>query len=276
MWTGDVVYVDDKSEKSMRRSYDEQLLNAGYSSLLAEPGISVIGVWDDNDYGMNNGGSEYSKKALSQKVFLDFLGEPKTSKRRKQKGIYASYDYGPKEKLVRVILLDDRYHKQPLNSSSADADILGEAQWQWLKSQLENSPAKVHVVVSGIQFLSQEHKYETWGQYPRSWLRLASLFKQTKPSGLVLISGDRHIAEVSRENLGSKEQPVWVYDVTSSGMTHSYEGHKGEKNSRRVGEVYKQINYGRLRFDWSGRDPKVVAEVVGVDGSTVLSAEVVR
>jgi alkaline phosphatase D len=273
--TGDVVYVNADSEKTMRQSYQEQLENAGYSRLVEDPLVEVIGTWDDNDYGSNNGGAEYSKKELSQQIFLDFLGEPPGLNRRLQQGIYSVHDYGPADQLVRVILLDDRFHKQKVGSSKS-ADLLGEAQWSWLESQLRQSSAKVHIIVSGIQILSQEHPYESWGQYPASRRRLLNLIKTHKPSGTLLISGDRHIAEISRLNLGSETEPWWLYDITSSGMTHSYEDHPGEPNSLRVGPLFSQLNYGRLKFDWSRRRPKVTADVVSVDGKVVLSADVVK
>ncbi|MDG1191900.1 MAG: hypothetical protein P8N15_07590 [Flavobacteriaceae bacterium] len=36
----------------------------------------------------------------------------------------------------------------------------------------------------------------------------------------VYLSGDRHIAEVSRKEIAPN---YWLYDATSSGLTHSYE-----------------------------------------------------
>jgi alkaline phosphatase D len=36
----------------------------------------MIGIWDDHDFGTNNGGKEFSRKAAYREMFLDFLGEP--------------------------------------------------------------------------------------------------------------------------------------------------------------------------------------------------------
>jgi alkaline phosphatase D len=36
----------------------------------------VIGVWDDHDYGVNNGASNFAKKDEVREIFLDFLDEP--------------------------------------------------------------------------------------------------------------------------------------------------------------------------------------------------------
>jgi hypothetical protein len=66
---------------------------------------------DDHDYGLNNGGEEYPDRALSQKLFLNFLDEPADSPRWQREGLYASHVYGPRVAQVRFILLDARYFR---------------------------------------------------------------------------------------------------------------------------------------------------------------------
>jgi len=53
----------------------------GYSDLR-----KVIGVWDDHDYGKNDGDSEMSDKYRNRGLWLDFIGEPYDSERRQQEG----------------------------------------------------------------------------------------------------------------------------------------------------------------------------------------------
>jgi hypothetical protein len=36
----------------------------------------VLGVWNDHDYGLQNGDANFSNKNVTKKVFLDFLGNP--------------------------------------------------------------------------------------------------------------------------------------------------------------------------------------------------------
>ena len=61
-----------------------------------------MGVWDDHDYGINNGGKFYTHKSESQKLFLDFMGDPPNSVRRSRAGVYMSQVYGPPGKQVKV------------------------------------------------------------------------------------------------------------------------------------------------------------------------------
>ena len=56
-----------------------------YQQMLKQ-GTKVIGVWDDHDYGMNNGDSSFKGKDIMRDVFLDFLEEPTDSDRMIEKG----------------------------------------------------------------------------------------------------------------------------------------------------------------------------------------------
>ena len=42
----------------------------------------VIGVWDDNDFGLNDGGASFAGKDQNRELFLDAIGEPASSERR--------------------------------------------------------------------------------------------------------------------------------------------------------------------------------------------------
>lgn len=44
----------------------------------------VIGIWDDHDFGINDGHKGYFNRVESQQIFLDFINEPVDSPRRKQ------------------------------------------------------------------------------------------------------------------------------------------------------------------------------------------------
>jgi hypothetical protein len=42
-----------------------------------------LATWDDHDYGLNDAGTEYPHKKVSQEMFLDFFGVPPDSPRRR-------------------------------------------------------------------------------------------------------------------------------------------------------------------------------------------------
>ena len=92
----------------------------------------IVGIWDDHDYGINDGNKHFEYKDEFKELFLDFLNEPKESQRRKQPGIYTSYKFGPPNRQVKLILLDVRYFAD--RRTDIHGETLGEQQWKWLES----------------------------------------------------------------------------------------------------------------------------------------------
>ncbi len=243
IWTGDIIYADTTDMTQMQRKYAQQKTQPAYQRLLET--CPVIGVWDDHDYGWNNAGKEYPAKQQSQQQLLDFLDEPPGSPRRQQHGVYTSSTYGPPGRQVKVILLDTRYHR---DLPGPHGDMLGAEQWQWLAQELQGSHAQLHLIVSSIQVLAKEHPYEKWHDFPRSRARLFTLIGKHQVRGVLFMSGDRHIGEMSRVSLPEVGYPL--HEITASGLTHSWRSHRGEPNALRVGQVYTDLHYGFIVIDW--------------------------
>ena len=241
IWLGDTVYGDTTDEAFMREKYAKVLAAPAYRRFV--DAVPVVGTWDDHDMGQNNGGKEFSAKAQNQALLLDFLGEAPDSPRRSQDGVYVSYDLGVAPHKVRVILLDGRSHRERPGSQ---ADPLGEAQWQWLEHQLRSSDASIHLIGNGYQFLPEDHPYETWAQFPTARRRLFQLIADSQASGVILLSGDRHHADISATEQGPLAYPL--HEHTSSGLTHA--NGFSEPNRYRVAEQYAEENFGMLEFDW--------------------------
>ena len=66
---------------------------------------------------------------------------------------------------------------------------------------------------------------------------------------MIILSGDRHIAEISKDSLLGMTYPL--IDFTSSGLTHSYTSFKSEPNPYRISNVIADKNFGILHFDFS-------------------------
>ncbi|MEC7905751.1 MAG: alkaline phosphatase family protein, partial [Verrucomicrobiota bacterium] len=60
--------------------------------------------------------------------------------------------------------------------------------------------------------------------------------------------GDRHIHEIAVKN--DSETPYPLYEVTSSGLTHSYSSFPGEPNKYRLGKVFSGKGFGMMTIDW--------------------------
>ena len=278
IWLGDNIYGDTDDMTVLKSKYDTQLNLDGYRAFRAQV-PTIIGTWDDHDYGRNDAGKEYPYKKESQQLALDFLQEPANTPRRQQAGLYTSYEYQVGGKKVKVILLDDRYHQDHLERDAQKAylpnptgDILGAAQWQWLKQQLTNSTADAHIIGSGIQFLPQQHPYEKWANFPAARQRFLDLLVASKAKGVLLVSGDRHIGEISKLTPAGLSYPV--YEITSSGLTHPAANNKGEANQYRVGPLVNQKHYGIFRFREQGQKLLVTAALKGEDGKVIYAEEI--
>jgi alkaline phosphatase D len=275
VWLGDNIYGDSENMDTLKAKYTNQKSDPFYQQLRQS--ASVIGVWDDHDYGVNDGGKEYPRRKESQQLMLDFLDVPTNSPLRSQEGAYSANVYGPQGKRVKVILLDGRYFRDPLkkegktNVPDPSGDILGETQWQWLEQQLTNSDADVHIIGCGIQFLPNEHVYEKWGNFPTSRQRFLDLLSKTKPKGAMLISGDRHMAEVSKIKLPGLNYDL--FDITSSGLTHVSAPHE-EPNSYRVGPIVSELNYGLITVNWKAKPLTATVQIKGDKQATYLTQEI--
>ena len=259
VWLGDNVYGDTDDMAVLRGKYQVATALPGYAALRAS--CRVIGTWDDHDFGKNDAGNDYPMRRESQQALLDFLEEPADSPRRQQEGVYWSYDQGPEGKNVRVILLDTRYHRDPLGS---DGNVLGEAQWKWLESQLVGSRARVHVIASSIQILPSEHRFEKWANFPAERGRLLALLAREDVPPVILLSGDRHVGEISvdRESCGYP-----LHEITSSSLNQGGGGSDNEPNRLRVGPNFRSVNFGTLSIDWSRTVPVITAALRGLDGA---------
>src|SRR5262245_25749744 len=294
LFIGDNIYGDSEDMAVLRRKYGQLGDEPGYRNLRAA--CPVLATWDDHDYGKNDAGAEFSKKRESQKEFLDFFGEPADSPRRAREGVYDAKVFGPEGKRVQIILLDTRYFRSPLKkattrpalgfgmahrylpSDDPNATVLGDAQWTWLAEQLK-APAELRIVASSIQFASDKHGFETWGNFPRERQRLIDLIRTTGASGVVIISGDRHSAELSCIRAGTgapppaNDAPYPLYDLTSSALNQS-RAFLNELNEFRVGSVYYAPNFGVIEVEWTGDEPKLSLQVRTERGETVIREDV--
>jgi alkaline phosphatase D len=282
---GDNIYADTEDMKMMADKYARMKALPGYAKLRQT--CPIIGTWDDHDYGKNDAGVEYPKKKEAQELFHDFFDTPRDSPKRSQEGVYSSAMFGPEGKRVQVIVLDTRYFRSPLRrgkrepgmtytpyiaNTSPDATMLGEAQWKWLGDELRK-PAEVRLVVTSIQLVPVDHAFEKWATMPLERERFIKLLAETKAEGVVLLSGDRHLAELSLETEDGVPYPL--YDLTSSGLNQASKTWRGlEKNTRRVATMPYGDNFGSVLIDWDAKNPAVTLQIHDEKGNVVIRHDV--
>ncbi len=276
VFLGDNIYGD---------TYDMEELKAKYKKLADKPSfqnlkrnVPIIATWDDHDYGWNDIGRHYIHKEASKEIFLDFFDEPVESARRNREGIYTSYLYPYGDKLLQIILLDnrtfrddlihyDRSIKQesryfyPLDyapHTNSDSTLLGEKQWRWLEKELQ-IPADVRIIGSGTQFSIEYNGYEAWANFPHEQQRMLDLIKKTKANGVLFITGDVHYAEISRL---VKDEQYPIYDITASGISSTW--HFATPNKNRIEGPIMENHFGMLTIDWDANPVSIKAEVYDI------------
>jgi len=267
IWMGDNIYGDSPMMDTLRAKYARQNANPDYQRLKAS--TPIIGVWDDHDYGINDGDKRFAQKKESRDLMFDFLGMPADAQERNREGGHAAHTYGTGDQQVKVILLDGRYFRDTLSridrqyQVNLTGQMLGDAQWKWLEKELNTSTARVNFIISGVQFLPTEHVYEKWANFPKEREKLLDLIARSGAQNPILMSGDRHIAEIMK--LEDSRFPKGLYEVTASGLTHTWSGIAEEKNSFRISELVAKLNYGLASFDWAKNE--LLIEIKGENGS---------
>ena len=276
VWGGDIIYSDTYDMKVMTDSYQKMKNDTAYVNFSEK--VPVFGTWDDHDYGINDGGAEYAKKDSVQQIFLDFFDVNKDDPRRKQKGIYHAELFNIGDASINLIVLDTRFFRSELTKdpegkkryipdNKNNSTMLGEEQWAWLERELSGSKADFNIIMSSIQVLSDQHGFETWGNMPAEVTKLKDLLIETKAKRVIILSGDRHIAEISKTDISGLTYPL--IDFTSSGMTHSYDSFTAEDNPYRISEVVSDKNFGILHFNLSEMIVKM--EIRGEDNQLFQS-----
>jgi alkaline phosphatase D len=267
---GDNVYGSytptDPNLPSLSEAYAKLAEVPAFKSLVSK--VPTQAVWDDHDYGINDGGGDFAYKAQAQTMFNQFWNVPDNSPLRQRPGIYRAFQAGPKGQVLQVIMLDTRYFRAPLlltdqrdvpgkeryvpHPPGSGADVLGEAQWAFLKAELEK-PADVRLIVSSIQVVADGHGYERWGNFPDSQKRLYDLIAQTGAKGVVFASGDRHYGSINQIRDGVAYP---LTDITASAINMPFRVAEGttsynEPATTRIGDGYAAVNFGLIEINWA-------------------------
>ncbi len=279
LFLGDNIYADTEDMAKMKADYAQLAAKPEFQRFRAQ--VPLMATWDDHDYGVNDGGAEYPKKAEAQQLFLDFLGEPADSPRRAQEGVYQAQIFGPPGQRVQVILLDTRTFRSPLlldpspyRRYQPDTDphktLLGSAQWAWLAEQLRQ-PSEFRFIVSSIRVLDYASSFECWKNLPLELERLFQLLRDSEAEGVVFLSGDAHFAQLKRSD-GGLGYPL--YEFTSSGLTHSLPIGAERPAPLAIVRPYGGLNFGTLEFDWEREDPELTLTTHDRDGNPVFQHKV--
>ena len=243
IFLGDNVYGDTRygSLRKMKSAYDKQ--KKVLPDFLND--ISIFSIWDDHDFGINDGGADYRFKRRAQELYLDFWEITKDDDRSNREGIYFSKNEIFFDKKFKFIFLDTRFFRSKLKGKKSnyieniepDATILGNAQWTWLENELK-SDFDFLFIFSSIQIIAKDHRFEKWSNFPNERAKLFELLEQFNDK-TILFSGDRHRAGIYMKN--------GIIEVTSSSMNKPGSSFN-ETDNYLIGKTYPQENYGVIEI----------------------------
>ncbi|TGL54076.1 alkaline phosphatase family protein [Leptospira kemamanensis] len=284
IFLGDIVYADHLSAKDKIPAYDKQFKRPEWKSLRQHS--QFLFTWDDHDYGINDSGAEYPDRELSQSIFLSYV-KPLLPKNiqlgtKNKKGIFYSYWISFHGKKIHVVVPDTRYFRSPLQrsylsyltgkshyrpSSDTSRSLLGEEQWNWLEKELAMA-SDLLVFVSSIQVIPIEQPFEKWNNFPHEREKLIQTLQKANTKDLVILSGDRHIAEIHELKTGSERTLV---EITSSSFNLPLPFLQLEYESEwKLGKSYQKENFGSLEIFWKQNSLYWKSSIVDLKGNVVM------
>ena len=258
---GDNIYGDVPSGLpwKLKRSYDKQ--KKVLPSWLMSKQIHVI--WDDHDYGKNDGGGSYRFKEYAQDLYIDFWDIPDNDPRANREGIYYQQLQNINGLRVLFVGLDTRYFRSNIEEKDdvylpniePDATFLGDEQWKWLKDTV-NQDHDLLILASSIQVLATEHRFEKWSNIPNERDKLLALL-ESLDSRVIIVSGDRHRAGLYQYND--------ITEITASSLNRPT--YSEETDSLLLGKTYTENNFGLISIE----KDLVEISVINVDNQTLES-----
>jgi alkaline phosphatase D len=277
IYLGDNIYGDTEDMDVLGAKYKKLGSDAGFQRLRKS--CPTLATWDDHDFGVNDGGSDYPMRIQSERIFEDFWFGDASVEARTRPGVYDVRVFGPLGKRLQVIMLDTRFFRSALKQGEKriggpwipDDDpsktMLGPEQWKWLEEHL-SQPADVRIIASSIQFIAESVGQEAWSNLPHERQRMLDLLKNTQAKGVVFISGDRHWSELSAL---SDDVPYPIFDLTSSSFNQLHQrGTPTENQFRFLPKTFHQENYGVVNIDWAPSTPVVKLEIRDLNGDVQL------
>ena len=164
---GDFDHRNPTSLGSMRNMHRDVLgprtaSGADFANNIA-PNMPLFHVYDDHDYGMDNGDKTFPGRAAALQAFQEYYATPALA--NPQAGIWHSFAVGN----VDVFMLDTRSQRDPDGTadgpakSMLDGDNIAAGQKQWFKSALLDSTATWKFVISTVPFNPTAKPHDSWG-----------------------------------------------------------------------------------------------------------------
>lgn len=267
---GDNVYIDRPERPALHRyCYYRRQSRPEFRTLTAE--TSTAAIWDDHDFADNDswGGPapfDPEWKVDAWRVFQENWNNAAYGGGEEQPGVWHEVSIGD----VDVFMLDCRYYRTAPDAEARS--MLGPTQKQWLFEALRSSTATFKLIASSVPFPDdvKPDSPDPWQGYPAEREEIFSFIEDHGMGGVVLLSGDRHRADVWKIE---REEGYDLYEFQNARLTniHTHGSMEGSLFS-----YNEKPHFGRLRFDTTKADPTITYDIINIEGTVVHSTTLTR
>jgi len=265
IWLGDDLYFRSGDWKSYNAMFARYITMRSFKPL--HPLLQAMpqyAIWDDHDFGPDNSNSANNPaKDWALQLFKLFWANPAYGTPQTP-GVFYNFSYQDAE----FFLLDDRYNKE-MPHQHTHGSMFGTEQWNWLAEQLQNSTATFKFVVCGVQMLIEKSSAEGLKEFPQEQQRFLDMLEEHRIKGVILLSGDRHFAELYRLQ---RPNSYDLYEVTTSPLSAITTGILlGNKGSQRAvpKTKWRKPNFARFTITGSANNRICTVYLCNKRGKTV-------
>lgn len=243
LWLGDNLYFReaDNSPWAMADRYQRTRRLPEMQALLRTG--QHIAIWDDHDYGPNDANRSFIYKEEALRLFRRYWPNPSYGLPQTP-GTFTVASFGDAD----FFLLDDRWYRdadgQP---ETAQKQMFGPEQMNWLQNALAHSSATFKFIVGGSQMLNELNAYEGWNHFPAERGAFLTWLAQSGTRGVILLSGDRHHTELLQQ---PRPGSYPLLELTCSPLTAGVSVVDQEKQNPHLvaGTYVAAHNFCRLQF----------------------------
>lgn len=256
-WLGDNTYYKSSEWN------DSTLMVEAWTRRHSSPPLAAMmsaipqrAIWDDHDYGPNDGDSTYALRDVSAKIFSSVWKDTPFEYAR-----YNDLRWVERKGDVVWVGLDDRTHRGPVGTQ-----VLGRGQLDWLTSVLErNSDARVIFVAIGSQVLNLASSFENLIRYPVERMDLLDRCAASK-APVVFLTGDRHHGEIEELT----HRGVRLIEICSSPLTSKVfppRSPETEENTTIIGKPISEAHFTSVHVTNDG----LFVEYFNTRGETIVN-----
>jgi len=239
LFIGDIIYSNSQVSSVIGTPEDPSTALERYiltwnkvNFYQLEPLIPTLAVWDDHDYGTNNGGASNPHKATMKEMFRAFYPLPTQ---------HNSLSIGPGVSFRLNAFGIDFYMMDGRTFLEKKVTQWGAAQDAWFAQDYNASSAPAWIL-NGTQFFRYFFTVESLEKSAQpSFLMLQDMLRnRRRPTAL--FSGDVHCSQV--QEIPASFCGFKTYEITSSGIHSSSAG----RAMRRKDDVNQLFYYGEENF----------------------------